>query len=185
MTTALLFLTAPTTSPTQISHLLLSLQQHNPEESFHLVLSKIRLEPRPRNLRGFDDHSIAKETSLPVPPSLDNGWAGARLDEVEEFVTDQRLHHGVEAVNQTMYFVVDERGMADETCVLGVLRYEDDSSGDEGECGRRYDRVRMPWDEAEIVLVNVGVGNMELRDFVDREKGADENGWWQFVTVHE
>ncbi|KAK0936630.1 hypothetical protein LTR29_011781 [Friedmanniomyces endolithicus] len=103
------------------------------------------------------------------PQSLDNGWAGASLDEVEGFVTEQRLHQGTEVVDQTMFFVVDEQDMAGETCVLGVLRYEDDSSEDEGESGGRYDRVRMPWDEAEILRVNVGVGNMQFEDFFVRD----------------
>ncbi|KAK0263747.1 hypothetical protein LTR91_008510 [Friedmanniomyces endolithicus] len=84
-----------------------------------------------------------------------------------------------------MFFVVDEQDMAGETCVLGVLRYEDDSSEDEGESGGRYDRVRMPWDEAEILRVNVGVGNMQFEDFFVRDKGADAEIWWHSVSVHD
>lgn len=76
-----------------------------------------------------------------------------------------------------MFFVVGERAMKDETCVLSVQRYHDDCKGSGEESARLYDRVRVPWDEAEIVLLKLGVGNMQFGDCIDRKRDVDENRW--------
>jgi hypothetical protein len=140
---------------------------------------------------------------VPIPVSVPgtntaeifhNAWAGASIEEVETFATQELDSTASPQAHVSFFLVLDEQGVEDHT-VLCVAKDEPEDSDDEdnndssdqfGEAGRqkdsqpaspykkaigdaimRYNKVRMPWYAAYSFCANLGESNMGFEEFCD------------------
>ncbi|KAK3707572.1 hypothetical protein LTR37_012067 [Vermiconidia calcicola] len=124
-----------------------------------------------------EDANVTKPTHLPVPSDISNAWIGASISDIEAFVLDLNKS-GTKGVQSSIFFCLDDKGMQDKTIIIGERRYDED--GDE--LTDFYNKTRAPWDEAHTVWQNLDIGNVGWEDYCDEEKGADDDGWWDYAV---
>lgn len=120
-----------------------------------------------------------KETSPPVPEDLSNEWIGSTLNEIESFVLD--LSRNSDGYIGGQFVVIDEEGLPSKTCILGDRVYDDEA--DPPARTDKFNKMRLPWDEAYIIWCNLELANMGFEEFTDED--GDENGWYAFRSIND
>ena len=173
----LLFITAPTADHKVINRLLLHLRDWRDGEdptwdSFHVVSTK--------DLDHFKSSITSGDVKATIPPcseDLSNEWQDSAQEEVEAFVLplnkDSAINEGGD-VNTSVYILLDEKGLEDKTCIVGERRF-----GDETELyADVFSKARVPWEEAQIMWVNLDISNMDFEDYCNEEYGEGEDNWY-------
>ncbi|KAM0723090.1 hypothetical protein Q7P37_001290 [Cladosporium fusiforme] len=137
----------------------------------------------------LEKHSDEEEQET-VPPlqSLDNAWSGSNIANVEAFMLAQNKRLSTNPCS-CFYIALDDDGVATETCIIGervMDKREEDDSGSSDKTNERsaasrhyftdrFQRMRVPWEEAQNIWVNRDVGNMDFEDFTQGQE-PDANG---------
>lgn len=175
--TGILFITAERADHKAINRMLLYLRnweygEPNFWDDLYLMTSRDakNIPPKP------EDRDSIGGTSPPVPPSItnDNAWKGASIKDIEAFmlsISDPDVNPGYE---NTLWFCVDDKGLADGTCI--VAERHCDSEAEPIKFSDKWNKVRLPWGEVSLMLANLEVANMDFEDFCDGNE-PDEEGW--------
>lgn len=200
MTGSFIFVTDPNADFKAINRLLIYLHDweygnqdaYDEEENVFTLLTTRSLEDVRTMVKDEGDEKKYKipSTNPPVSQPLENAWAGASTEEVEDFVAqlyaepeESLIHRGGYG---SLFILVDEEGFKDLTCaVCQIVRtYDEDEEemkyGGDGE-KTLFNKVRMPWVEAYSCWCNLDIANMDFMDFVDDDEQDDGNtgGWYK------
>lgn len=103
-------------------------------------------------------------------------WQGVSIEEVEEFM----LRKGKEGGQTSLFAVLDDKGVQDETIIIVKRRINPDAEKflwlDE------YQKTRLPWIEAHSMFCNLDLANMDFEDFVD-EESRNSQGWYTYTPI--
>lgn len=119
-----------------------------------------------------------RETSPPVPPSItdDNAWKGVSIKDIEAFMLSISDPHAPSpGYENTLWFCVDDKGLADGTCI--VAERHCDLDAEPIEYTDRWDKVRVPWGEVSLMQANLEIGNMAFEEFCGGDE-PDAERWW-------
>ncbi|KAK8088810.1 GroES-like protein [Apiospora hydei] len=119
-------------------------------------------------------------TDPDLRPPISNAWAGASLSAIETFAEAVWNPGSANAIMPDLYLVVDEEGLAGKNCIVAqrICSFEENPSGG---CETHlagvhdYNRVRVPWDGAGTVFVNLSIANLGFEDFVEYDFDKDVN----------
>ncbi len=173
----ILFVTAPGADYKVINRLLLHLRdwEYGEEETwdgFHVVSKK-----DPELFRSLIASENVEPTEPPCLEDVSNEWHNSTLEEIEAFVfalnepSDTNEAHLGET---SVFLLLDEKGLQDKTCIVGERRYDDETD----ERTDFFNKVRVPWEECQVMWANLNIANMNFDDFCDDEVGEDENHWY-------
>lgn len=179
----LLFIIAPEADYKLINRILLYLRdwEYGALDSFKLVNTKNAYD-----LDSFDKGSGIESTTPPVPADFENAWAGASLEDIEDFCLD--LGRGdTNSGKGHLYVIVDSQGVDDHTCLLGerMIEYENEPIS----YPERFKKMRLPWDETYLTWCNLNIANMNFEEFTE-ERDADyeetlTRQWWTYRSVSD
>jgi hypothetical protein len=202
----LIFVTAPSAGFKLINECLSYLRdwEDGSGDCFHL-----------QTANAIEESEKTSDTPVPVPVAVPgaftavnfhNAWAGASIDEVETFATQELDSIASPQAHVGFFLVLDEQGVRDHTvlCVAKDESEESDNEGDEnaadgdegigerkgsqpasrdlgpiGDAVTQYNKVRMPWHAAYSFCANLGESNMGFEEFCDQDIGPDERLHWK------
>lgn len=179
----LLFIIAPEADYKIINRILLYLRdwEYGALDSFKLVITKNAYD-----LDSFDKGSAILSTSPPVPADFENAWAGASLEDIEDFCLDLAREH-TNSGKGRLYVVVDSQGVDDHTSIVGerMIEYENEPIS----YPERFKKMRLPWDETYLTWCNLNIANMNFEEFTE-ERDADYEEtlmrqWWTYRSVSD
>lgn len=179
----LLFIIAPEADYKIINRILLYLRdwEYGALDSFKLVNTKNAYD-----LDSFDKGSAIESTSPPVPADFENAWAGASLEDIEDFCLDLAREH-TNSGKGRLYVVVDSQGVDDHTSIVGerMIEYENEPIS----YPERFKKMRLPWDETYLTWCNLNIANMNFEEFTE-ERDADYEEtlmrqWWTYRSVSD
>lgn len=179
----LLFIIAPEADYKIINRILLYLRdwEYGALDSFKLVITKNAYD-----LDSFDKGSAIESTSPPVPADFENAWAGASLEDIEDFCLDLAREH-TNSGKGRLYVVVDSQGVDDHTSIVGerMIEYENEPIS----YPERFKKMRLPWDETYLTWCNLNIANMNFEEFTE-ERDADYEEtlmrqWWTYRSVSD
>jgi hypothetical protein len=198
-----IFITAATAGFKEVNELLLYLRdwEYGSGDTFHLQTSN-SIDERVRTSESPVSIPVAVPGTITAATFL-NAWAGASIEEVETFATQELDSVVSPEAHVSFFLVLDDQGVKDHT-VLCVAKdesedsdndagYDDQDEGDEEqqatqsacrgskpkECAAvRYNKVRMPWYSAYLFCANLGEANMGFEEFCDQDIGPDEQLHW-------
>lgn len=179
----LLFIIAPEADYKIINRILLYLRdwEYGALDSFKLVNTKNAYD-----LDSFDKGSAIDSTTPPVPADLENAWAGASLEDIEDFCLDLAREH-TNSGKGRLYVVVDSQGVDDHTSIVGerMIEYENEPIS----YPERFKKMRLPWDETYLTWCNLNIANMNFEEFTE-ERDADYEEtlmrqWWTYRSVSD
>lgn len=191
MSTGLLVVTAPNADFKVVNRLLLYLRdwgfgEPDTWDQFHLVASKT--DPEFDKFKDVERNrlSATKPGDL-TAENFNNEWAGASVQEIERYVLEADST-GIDGNEISLFLILDEQGVRDHTCIIAEAYDEWDDEADppkkipkeDREAKYDFNKYRAPWDETQIVYVNLNIANQGFEDFADEDEGADEEGWWTF-----
>lgn len=190
MKTSLLFVTAPDANFKTINRFLVYARDWenggtNPGDSFHVILSKN--DPEADKFRDTISNQLSQTKPGDVAAEgFHNEWAGASVKDIEKYVLDAG-DTGNDGSSISLFLILDEEGIQDSTCIIAEEHTEWDYdkmqriAKDKMEAKHDFNKVRVPWHETQTMWCNLDIGNMDWEDFVDEDKGPDEEGWWTFA----
>jgi len=190
--TSLLFITAPQADHKQINRILIHLRDYDysdgEDDFFKLVTTKNAYDLDLSTDSGSEvitAYRSLEETSPPVPIDIENAWAGASLDDIEEYCADL-ARADVKGANPGLFVVIDAEGLREEDCILVEEQYEWEERGT-----ARFWKMRVPWDELYITWCQLEVGNASFEEMTEEveetndEERRKEMSWFTFRTTCE
>ncbi|KAJ7701380.1 hypothetical protein B0H17DRAFT_1195183 [Mycena rosella] len=117
-------------------------------------------------------------TALPVPEIARNAFAGMSLAEINTFGAD---------LSAGNWFIVDQKGLETSTCLVCDQYHdsgEEDGDEDEDKEGIKdmFRACRIPYEEANSMMVNLDIANMGFEDFVDKDARVQKEGSWKWAA---
>lgn len=171
-------MTTPNADHKAINRLLLHLRDwefghEGTWDSFHIVPTK--------DLDTFKTSLTSSNVTPTIPPypvDASNEWQNSTLEEIESFVLRLNKSEGLEQslVNNSVYILLDEKGLADKTCIVGERKFDNETD----EQMDAFDKARVPWEEVHTMWANLDIANMNFDDYCDDDEGCDENFWWRW-----
>ncbi|PLB43218.1 hypothetical protein P170DRAFT_468889 [Aspergillus steynii IBT 23096] len=180
-----IIITAPAVSVKKVHKALISLEdyEYGVDHSWTIF----------HNTTHLDDETDLKTPNTPpldlsgaqTLDSTNNAFAGKTPSEVFEFVQENEKKLGGKGLTTMNLLIIDDRGFREESCLVCSINDEDDDEDEEEEEEEEEDdegdrspfvMARLPWVEAWIMFTNLDIGNMGFDEYVDEEKGKDENG---------
>lgn len=198
-----IFITAASADFRVVNELLLYLRdwEYGSGDTFHLQTSNT-----------IDERVRTSESSVSVPVAIPgtitaatflNAWAGASIEEVETFATQELDSIVSPQAHVSFFLVLDDQGVEDHTVLCIAKDEPEDSDGDAEDDGQdkgdgeqedtqsacrgskltehaatQYNKVRMPWNAAYLFCANLGEANMGFEEFCDQDIGPDEQLYW-------
>ncbi|KAF2718968.1 hypothetical protein K431DRAFT_122962 [Polychaeton citri CBS 116435] len=190
--TGLLFVTAPSADFKLINRLLLIIRdwEYEAGDAFKFVTTRNAYELEARE----DNPHDTEPTHPPIGAECDNAWSGSSVEEIEQYVME--LHRAdLKGVNTSLYVIVDEEGLRDNTCVFGEHILDDtewDTEHKLKDTGE-FNKVRMPWDEMYLSWCNLDIANMGFEEYCEGllDGDADEEElrltgkWWKYRSISD
>lgn len=174
-----LFVTSSTADHKVINRFILHLRDwtYSKKDQAHLVTVRNALAIWPTEEEQWVG---AEPTQFPISGSFGNAWAGVEISEVEEFLLDASSDY-----QGHIWMLLDDKGVEDGTVV--VAEREFDYETDEVEVGmtKKFNKTRIPWDEAMITCVCLFIGKVSWCELVDEEKGVEGDRWWEYNHGNE
>lgn len=112
-----------------------------------------------------------QSTEPPVSATFANGWDGAEISEINTFMLDNAPDPP-----GSVHMILDDKGIEDGTVIVAEQRYNDEAE----EKTKDFNKMRVPWQEAGCVRANLDIANVGFEEYCDQEKGADEDGFWDY-----
>ncbi|KAJ7290941.1 hypothetical protein C8J57DRAFT_1044922, partial [Mycena rebaudengoi] len=82
------------------------------------------------------------------------------------------------------WFVIDPKGLETSTCL--VYEYADGGDEEEEESEKKpaqFRACRTPYEHAWNMFSNLDVANMGFEEFIDEDKGVQEDGSWEWMDI--
>lgn len=118
-----------------------------------------------------DRHSNLQPTKPPVSATFENGWVGANISDVNTFMLDNAPDPP-----GSVHMILDDKGVDEGTVIVAERTYDDEAE----ERTREFNKMRVPWQEAGCVWMNLDIGNVGFEEYCDEERGGDEDGFWEY-----
>jgi hypothetical protein len=83
---------------------------------------------------------------------------------------------------QALFVVINSEGLENTSRVLASLL--DVFQENPGAFRGRYEKFRVPWDDAYLIWCNLEIANMNFEDFVEEDEG-DEQDWFTHQSIYE
>jgi hypothetical protein len=179
-TTGLLFVTAPEADYKAVNLLIHHLRDWeyfndaNDGLNFHLVTTKNAYD---LELAPGSNHLDATPPALDA--TLDNGWAGATLKDVEGFCLDI-IHSGEQNdIAPGLFIVVDAAGFEKREAIIcerDVKEPDEDDEDGEFENLDSFVKMRLPWSETYISWCNLSIANVGFDEMGERREDGEGEG---------
>jgi hypothetical protein len=127
-------------------------------------------------------------TALPIPGISENGFASMTVEKIGAFLRENE--DALQDLNLATanWVVIDQKGLETSTCLVCEHASGDEGGGEkEDEEGEKklaqFRACRIPYEHAWNMFSNLDVANMGFEEFIDEDKGAQEDGSWKWMDI--
>ena len=104
------------------------------------------------------------------------------MENIEAYCLDLKRSDSNEQTGANLFVVIDSEGL--ENTSRALASFPDVFQENPGAFRRRYEKVRVPWDNAYLIWCNLEIANMNFEDFVEEDEG-DEQDWFTYQSIYE
>lgn len=103
------------------------------------------------------------------------------MENIEAYCLDLKRSDSNEQTGANLFVVIDSEGLENTSRAMASL--PDVFQENPGAFRGRYEKVRVPWDDAYLIWCNLEIANMNFEDFVEDED--DEQDWFTYQSIYE
>jgi hypothetical protein len=138
------------------------------DASWVLVTSSIVPSTKPEASRTLNTH-----------PVRTNAFTNHTPTDINTFIRSNEAALKSAKIATNLWAIIDKKSLETSTCLVVKQVYDHETSGfTDG-----FKMARAPLEEAWITSVNLVEGHMEFREYVDEEKGVQDDGTYVWKGI--
>jgi hypothetical protein len=118
--------------------------------------------------------SLEASRTLNTHPIRNNCFRNKSLQEINDFIRTNEEKFKELNITSHNWVIIDAKGLETSTCLVVEQKFDDEQS----KLTDEFDAARMPFPQAWAMFANLDIANVGFEEFVDEEKGVQDDGAW-------